>query len=591
MEPAPNTTVSGSVSIVGQGAGFRTGSTVQFYINGEELGGTIDEAPYSVTLNSVDYPNGNHTIRAIARRYGEEVATSQTLNLRIQNQVVVTDTQAPSVRITSPASGANNLEGIVTISASASDNVRVVGVRFTVNNVQIDSEKLTSPYTVRWNVTNLAHNSSHTLRAIARDPSGNIRTSDPIMVRINSPAPVEVGDFPRMTNNEINPAINLSNAYFTADGSWHPGLDSGALIFEAMDAYSGSTRSDAKLLANLRYIVSTANRDPSGRGGFSAQMEAFYACAVAVASKTPRIWNKVSSADKVKHDLLMKGLTISSAYLSSSTNHYIANRLNNAKAMSGQEDYPRTGSPNFLNGPHAIMIAAATYFGPAQVNSMLNGFNANALTAFRQALVAQNLRNMEKVFRLTATGAPTAAQLISATKNWKSGKFNKGIDDPFGLWVGTVNYAHSKNIMSGINNGAGVVGPGNKIRGRIVSGAAGLPNKGLSGMIHGFAGADASGQRSSAQYAIFDARPSLYALGALIAGGYLDRSNSSTQASLAKMNRGWIDLKYKTDNGYLDYSHAGLKGPNSNWPGNPTRWGIAQNMGLMRVMMAWVNGQ
>lgn len=378
------------------------------------------------------------------------------------------------------------------------------------------------------------------------------------------------------------------NAYFTETGS-PPGTDRGALIFEAFDAYAGSTRSDAKLLANLHDIVTVANHDPTGRGGFAAQMEGFYACAMAVVSKTPRIWNAIPSADKAKHNLLMKGLTISAAYLSSSKNPYIAGKLSGAKEMTGRQDYPITGSPNFLNGTHMIMIAAATYFGPSQVNSMLNSFDANALTSFRQALKANNLRNMEKVFLLTANGAPAAATLISAIKNWESGKFGRGVNDPFGLWVDTVDYAHKKTISAGLNNGAGVTAPNGTQRGRIVAGAAGLPNKGATGMLVGFATSDAEGLRSAAQYAIFDARPSLYALATLIAVGHIDRSNATAQAAIAKMNRGWTDIKYKTDNGYLDYSHAGLSGPNSNWPGNPTRWGIAQNMGLMRILKVWAD--
>lgn len=54
---------------------------------------------------------------------------------------VASDTTAPQVIIDSPASGAQ-LNGIVTVTATASDNVGVVGVQFYVDGTAIGSEDL-----------------------------------------------------------------------------------------------------------------------------------------------------------------------------------------------------------------------------------------------------------------------------------------------------------------------------------------------------------------------------------------------------------------------------------------------------------------
>src|SRR6266403_5659276 len=49
------------------------------------------------------------------------------------------DTTPPTVRITSPASGAT-VSGTITVTAAASANVRVAGVQFRYNGINFDAE-------------------------------------------------------------------------------------------------------------------------------------------------------------------------------------------------------------------------------------------------------------------------------------------------------------------------------------------------------------------------------------------------------------------------------------------------------------------
>ena len=83
------------------------------------------------------------------------------------------DTTAPTVSLTAPANGAT-VSGTVTLSATASDNVGVVGVQFLVDGGQL-AEDTSSPYSVSWNTTTVA-NGTHTLTALALDAAGNITT-------------------------------------------------------------------------------------------------------------------------------------------------------------------------------------------------------------------------------------------------------------------------------------------------------------------------------------------------------------------------------------------------------------------------------
>jgi hypothetical protein len=85
------------------------------------------------------------------------------------------DTTPPTVALTAPANGAT-VSGTISVTASASDNVGVVGVQFKRDGVNLGTEDLTSPYSTSWNTTSVS-NGSYTLTAVARDAAGNTTTS------------------------------------------------------------------------------------------------------------------------------------------------------------------------------------------------------------------------------------------------------------------------------------------------------------------------------------------------------------------------------------------------------------------------------
>jgi hypothetical protein len=64
------------------------------------------------------------------------------------------------------------VSGSVTVSATATDDVRVAGVQFKLDGQPLGAERTTLPYSVAWN-TGTTSNGSHVLTADARDASGN----------------------------------------------------------------------------------------------------------------------------------------------------------------------------------------------------------------------------------------------------------------------------------------------------------------------------------------------------------------------------------------------------------------------------------
>ena len=97
------------------------------------------------------------------------------------------DTTPPSVSLSAPANNATVSGTFVTVSASASDNVGVVGVQFKLDGSNMGAEHTSAPYNVMWNTTAIA-NGSHTLSASARDAAGNESTATEVTIEVSNVA-------------------------------------------------------------------------------------------------------------------------------------------------------------------------------------------------------------------------------------------------------------------------------------------------------------------------------------------------------------------------------------------------------------------
>ena len=95
------------------------------------------------------------------------------------------DTTPPTVTMLAPGNGSTVSGSSVAVSAGASDNVAVAGVRFTLDGANLGAEVTTAPYTISWNSTSTP-NGPHTLAAIARDTVGNTATSATVSVTVNN---------------------------------------------------------------------------------------------------------------------------------------------------------------------------------------------------------------------------------------------------------------------------------------------------------------------------------------------------------------------------------------------------------------------
>jgi len=170
-----------------------TARTLDVYLNGQpdngDLVGTVTSSQQNSTanVNIGRRASGGYGFngRIDDVRIYDRVLSQAEIQSDMNTALVAggsSDSTPPTVSITSPADNAQ-VSGIVTVTASASDNVGVVGVQVYVDGVSTGPEDPDAPYGLAWD-TRTVPNGAHTLTARARDGAGNGTFSAPVMVNV-----------------------------------------------------------------------------------------------------------------------------------------------------------------------------------------------------------------------------------------------------------------------------------------------------------------------------------------------------------------------------------------------------------------------
>lgn len=150
--------------------------------------GLIAGADYSYAVAAYDAA-GNVSAQApsmSAATFASNSALAQTSNTDSNSNTPPADTTPPTTNISSPAANAT-LAGVITISASASDDVGVVKVRLYVDS-SLAGTDTALPYVFSFDTATLA-DGSHVLTTKAYDAAGNIGTSAAVSITTdNTPA-------------------------------------------------------------------------------------------------------------------------------------------------------------------------------------------------------------------------------------------------------------------------------------------------------------------------------------------------------------------------------------------------------------------
>lgn len=327
----------------------------------------------------------------------------------------------------------------------------------------------------------------------------------------------------------------------------------GASVVLAVASFAGNTSSDTRLLQQIRTSI-TGGNEPCANGGYPAQHERHATGMFAIAKQTPRIWNQLTTAEKTKIDLVMKAAFVASVFTTADNNPYIL-AGSQQYTLDGDSNLDRNWNPNYREGMLGGVLVGMVYFGgPTAANAVLNNYNH---ASFLAELNANGLSNAYMTFNWKAanpsSNAPTGTMIQNGIKNYKS--HGSTLSSYMAIYNDLVSDTYGKNVHAGINNGAGINGAG-----KIVSGAATIPNPGVIGMLQEFDSGDSGGPRSSLIYAYDGFRPHQTNLLVLITCGYWQKGGTDSNAAYARLNVGNTDLWYKFQKGYISYAKGVSQG-------------------------------
>ena len=139
--PTSASTVGGTIPVNAtvSAVGGLTVQGVQFKVDGVNIGAEDAVAPYSVSWDTRTATNASHALTAVARDALGVLWTSDPVTVTVFN-----DKTPPVVSVTSPVAGAT-VRTTVALSATATDNVGVVGVQFRLDGANVGAEDTSSP--------------------------------------------------------------------------------------------------------------------------------------------------------------------------------------------------------------------------------------------------------------------------------------------------------------------------------------------------------------------------------------------------------------------------------------------------------------
>jgi hypothetical protein len=185
--PLNGATVKGSVTVAANASDNVGVTKVELYVNGA-LYAADTASPYQFTWDTTLLANGSVTLQTKAYDAANNLGQSATVTVTVNNDAI-----APTASISSPLAGAT-VNGTVTVSATATDNIGVIKAELYVNGT-LSATLTTAPYNFNWDST-LTANGSCPLAVKAYDAAGNVGTSGTVTVTLandKTPPAVSIG--------------------------------------------------------------------------------------------------------------------------------------------------------------------------------------------------------------------------------------------------------------------------------------------------------------------------------------------------------------------------------------------------------------
>ena len=164
--PTAGAKVSGNVN-VNVNASDNVGVTKVYVYAAGNLVANLTTAPYTYSLNTLNYADGNLSLMANAYDAAGNIG-STTINVTVANTVDIT---APVVNIVSPADGVKVSSSSTTITANATDNIGITSMTIIIDG-SVKATSTTGSISYRWNTRKIS-TGTHTIRVEAKDSAGN----------------------------------------------------------------------------------------------------------------------------------------------------------------------------------------------------------------------------------------------------------------------------------------------------------------------------------------------------------------------------------------------------------------------------------
>jgi hypothetical protein len=179
--PANATTASGMVSLRAAATDNIAVQRVEFLINGMVIA-TDTTKPYAASWDSTSLANGSvadYSVRAV------DFTGNATVSY-VNQLTVFNDRVPPTVSFNQPPTPTDGaiVSGLVSLAATATDDVGVTRVDFLVNGSVVGSSTV-APYTMSWNSL-LKSDGPATITAIAFDAAGNSTVTSTINVTVSN---------------------------------------------------------------------------------------------------------------------------------------------------------------------------------------------------------------------------------------------------------------------------------------------------------------------------------------------------------------------------------------------------------------------
>ena len=247
--PAANAKISGTQTVTATASGgSSTVKNVQFKLDGANLGAADATAPYSVSWNTKNNANGNHTLTAVVTTASNATATSSSV-------VDVENPTPPTVNITTPTANAT-LSGTQAVTANANDTQGINSVQFKLNGSNLGPAITAAPYTYNWNTTTVA-DGSYTLTAVATNKAGLSTTSAAVAVTVKNQAAGGGGSGGDGPNIILNPSLETSTNGTTPDNWLSSNWGTNTSTFSYLN--SGHTGNHSVEVQTTSYTNGAAN--------------------------------------------------------------------------------------------------------------------------------------------------------------------------------------------------------------------------------------------------------------------------------------------------------------------------------------------